>query len=218
MSEKGLLFLLKKAPAGAAVTFANATNLVTYTTHGMSAGAAIIFTNSGGALPAELTASRVYYAGTILANTFTLHATKAAAVAGTGTITFTDDGTGTHTGKIMTTVAGMRSTAFTINGEEVDVTTKDSTGQWRELLPAAGVVSMSVSGAGVFQDDVGLIAMRAQTVTRALDTFIVEFESGDSYWGLFQVTSVEQAGEYNGEVTYSLSLESSGAITPVDNV
>ena len=31
--------------------------------------------------------------------------------------------------------------------------------------------------------------------------------------GAFQITSLEFAGEHNGEVTYDLSLESAGALT-----
>ena len=34
-----------------------------------------------------------------------------------------------------------------------------------------------------------------------------------TFTGAFQVTSVEYAGEFNGEVTYSMSFESAGAIT-----
>ena len=34
-----------------------------------------------------------------------------------------------------------------------------------------------------------------------------------TFTGGFQVTSVEYAGEFNGEVTYSMSFESSGSIT-----
>jgi TP901-1 family phage major tail protein len=218
MAEKGSAFLLRKAPAGATVTFTNATNLCTYTSHGMSAGDAIIFTNSGGALPAELTASQVYYAGDITTHTFTIHLTKASGVAGTSDVSITDDGTGTSTGKIMTTVAGMRTTGFSINGSEVDITTKDSTSQWRELSPATGEVSMTVTAAGVFQDDAGLAAMRVDSIARTFETYGLQFESGDEYWGLFQVTSCEQAGEYNDAVTFSITLESGGVITLVDNV
>ena len=56
-AEKGQSFLLRKAPTGVTVTFTNATDICNYTSHGMSAGDAIIFTNSGGDLPAALTAS-----------------------------------------------------------------------------------------------------------------------------------------------------------------
>lgn len=216
-AEKGLLFLLRKAPSGATVTFTNTTNLVNHAAHGGSAGDPVIFTNSGGDLPAELSASTVYYIGNINTNEYTLHGTKAAGVAGTGTIGFTDDGTGTTTGKLMTVLAGQRTTGFNLSGEEVDITSKDSTSQWRELLAGAGVASLSISGSGVYADDAGLAAMRVLGITRALDTFMIEFESGDSYWGLFQVASLEHAGEFNGEVTYSTTLESSGVITLVTN-
>jgi TP901-1 family phage major tail protein len=33
-----------------------------------------------------------------------------------------------------------------------------------------------------------------------------------TYQGKFQITTLEYAGEYNGEMTYSITLESSGAV------
>ena len=42
------------------------------------------------------------------------------------------------------TVAGLRTTQMSVNGEAVNVTTKDS-GGWRALLSGAGVRSVSVS-------------------------------------------------------------------------
>ena len=47
------------------------------------------------------------------------------------------------------TVAGLRTTQMSINGELVVVTSKDS-GGWRELLSGAGTRSVSVSAAGIF--------------------------------------------------------------------
>src|SRR3546814_18039104 len=47
------------------------------------------------------------------------------------------------------TVAGLRTTQLSVNGEAVNVTNKDS-GGWREVLSGAGVRSVSVSGAGMF--------------------------------------------------------------------
>ena len=47
------------------------------------------------------------------------------------------------------TGAGLRTTQLSVNGEAVNVTTKDS-GGWRELLSGAGVRSVSVSAAGIF--------------------------------------------------------------------
>lgn len=48
-----------------------------------------------GALPAGLKTGTVYFLADTGANTYSLHATKAAAAAGTGDITFTTNGTGT---------------------------------------------------------------------------------------------------------------------------
>lgn len=110
------------------------------------------------------------------------------------------------------TIAGLRSTSFNINGQSVDVTTKDS-GGWRELLAGAGLTSISVQGAGVFQDNSNLATMRTRAVARTIDNYELVFESGDKYAGAFQVTSVQHDGQHNGEVTYSVSLESSGVVT-----
>ena len=111
-----------------------------------------------------------------------------------------------------TAIGGMRSTAMTINGEEVDITNKGSTGQWRELLAGAGVVSMSISASGVFIDNNNVITCRGYSIGRTLNEFVLEFESGDTYTGDFQIGNFEHAGDYNGEVTYSMTLESSGAV------
>ena len=112
-----------------------------------------------------------------------------------------------------TAIAGMRTTSMNLNGEEVDVTTKDSTSQWRELLAGAGVVTMSISAAGVFQDNSNLATVRGYVSARSLNSFVLQFESGDTFTGSFQVTTMEFAGEHNGELTYNISLESSGVIT-----
>ncbi|MBV6636843.1 MAG: phage major tail protein, TP901-1 family, partial [Mameliella sp.] len=42
------------------------------------------------------------------------------------------------------TLAGLRATRISFNAEQVDVTTLESTGGWRELLAGAGVKSASL--------------------------------------------------------------------------
>ena len=112
-----------------------------------------------------------------------------------------------------TTVAGLRESSFTLNGETVDVTNKDSAG-WRTLLAGAGTTSMSVSGSGVFEDnDTTYISLETAAAAKTLDNYEIVFESGDKWAGAFQVGSVGRAGSHNGEVSYDLTLESSGAIT-----
>lgn len=111
-----------------------------------------------------------------------------------------------------TSIGGMRSTSLTINNEMVDITSKDDAGV-RLLLADSGVTSITVSGSGVFTDSAGEILIQTSAIGMTLDNYEIIFESGDKFEGAYQVTSYERAGEHNGEVTYSLTLESSGTIT-----
>ena len=49
---------------------------------------------------------------------------------------------------VYSTVAGLRTTQLSVNGDAVVITNKGS-GAWRELLSGAGVRSVSVSGASI---------------------------------------------------------------------
>jgi TP901-1 family phage major tail protein len=109
------------------------------------------------------------------------------------------------------TVAGLRTTQMTIATEQVVVTHKGS-GGWRELLPAGGVRSVSLSGAGVFTGSDAELALKARALTGALDRFEVRFESGERLQGSFQVSRLDYSGDFNGERTYTVALESSGQV------
>ena len=109
------------------------------------------------------------------------------------------------------TVAGLRTTQLSVNGEAVAVTNKGS-GGWRELLSGAGVRSVSVSGAGVFTGSAAEARIKASALGGVLDDYRLSFEGGDSMTGRFLVTRLDYAGDFNGERTYTLSLESSGAV------
>jgi TP901-1 family phage major tail protein len=110
-----------------------------------------------------------------------------------------------------TTVAGLRTTQLQINGEAVVITSKDS-GGWRELLSGAGVRSVSVSGAGLFTGSAAEARLKANALSGRIDDYRLSFESGETMTGRFLVTRLEYAGDFNGERTYTLSLESSGAV------
>jgi TP901-1 family phage major tail protein len=109
------------------------------------------------------------------------------------------------------TVAGLRTTQLSVNGETVVVTNKDS-GGWRELLSGAGVRSVSVSGAGVFTGSTAEARLKANALAGALDDYELSFESGDRMRGKFLVSRLDYAGDFNGERSYTLSLESSGEV------
>jgi TP901-1 family phage major tail protein len=109
------------------------------------------------------------------------------------------------------TVAGLRTTQLSINGEMVAVTTKDS-GGWRELLSGAGVRSVSVAGAGVFTGSAAEARLRSSALSGAIDDYRLTFEGGETMTGRFLVTRLDYAGDFNGERSYTLALESSGAV------
>jgi len=112
---------------------------------------------------------------------------------------------------VFATVAGMRTTQMSVNGEPVNVTSKDS-GGWRELLGGAGVRSVSVSASGIFTGSAAETRIKANALAGTLDDYELSFESGERMSGRFLVTRLDYAGDYNGERNYSMSLESSGEV------
>ena len=109
------------------------------------------------------------------------------------------------------TVAGMRTTQMSVNGEAVNVTSKDS-GGWRELLSGAGVRSVSVAASGIFTGSAAETRVKAHALAGQIDDYELSFESGERLRGRFLVTRLDYSGDYNGERNYALSLESSGAV------
>ena len=112
-----------------------------------------------------------------------------------------------------TTVAGLRSTSMTVNKETVDVTTKDDTSKYRQLLAGAGTKSVTISGAGVFTDAASEETIRINAFDNLIINYQITFPNGDDLKGAFQITSYERAGEFNGEETFTITLESAGDLT-----
>jgi len=118
------------------------------------------------------------------------------------------------------TVGGMRSTSMSINGEMVDITTKDSNAfitsgndKARDILQGGGIRSMSISASGVFTDSSTENLVRGFAFDGSIQNYDLIFGDGSKVAGAFLITSYERAGEYNGEETYSVTLESHNTIT-----
>lgn len=112
------------------------------------------------------------------------------------------------------TVAGLRTTQMSINGELVVVTSKDS-GGWRELLSGAGTRSVSVSAAGIFLGSTAETQVRGNALAGTIADYELSFEGGEKMRGKFLVQRLDYAGDFNGERNYTLSLESSGGVVQV---
>jgi TP901-1 family phage major tail protein len=112
---------------------------------------------------------------------------------------------------VFATVAGMRTTQMSVNGEAVNVTSKDS-GGWRELLSGAGVRSVSVAASGIFTGSAAETRVKTNALAGLVDDYELSFESGETLRGRFLVTRLDYSGDYDGERNYALSLESSGPV------
>lgn len=115
-------------------------------------------------------------------------------------------------GSAFIAVGGLRTRSFAMNGTLVDVTTADSAGQWRELLAAAGVKSLTIDAAGKFQNDAGaklaLTAVTAQTaITGRLSAYGIQIDCS------FMIPSFKSDGAYNEGVDFEIKLESTGQPT-----
>ncbi len=110
------------------------------------------------------------------------------------------------------TLAGLRASRITFNAETIEVTSLDS-GGWRELLAGAGMRSAAIAGSGVFKDEA--TDERARAIFFAADTpqFQVIIPAFGTVQGAFQITSLEYAGNYDGEATYALAFASAGALS-----
>jgi len=114
--------------------------------------------------------------------------------------------------EVFTTIGGMRSNTLTMNDEMVDITNKDSSGA-RTILAQGGVNSITVAGSGVFTDSASETTLKGKFNVSALTNYQFLIPGFGTFTGEFMLTTLEYAGEYNGEVTYSFTFESSGAIT-----
>ncbi|KPP94109.1 phage major tail protein, TP901-1 family [Erythrobacter sp. HL-111] len=109
------------------------------------------------------------------------------------------------------TVAGLRTTQMSINGDPVVVTHKQSAG-WRDLLSGAGTRSVSVSAAGIFLGSAAESRVRGHALAGTIDDYELAFEGGERLRGRFLVQRLDYSGDFNGERTYTLQLESSGPV------
>ena len=111
------------------------------------------------------------------------------------------------------TVAGLRARTLAFNAATVDITNTESAGHWRELLGGAGLKTARISGNGVFKDapsDETVRALFFDGIQRDWQVIVPDF---GTVLGPFQVTTLEYAGQHDGEVTFDLALESAGQLS-----
>lgn len=113
--------------------------------------------------------------------------------------------------ELFTSIGGQRTLTFTINGEPVDVSDKNS--DWRELMTGAALKSISIATEGVFKDTASEDLLREYALNQQLNNYQIVSQDGDVWEGAFLITQYEKTGEVGGAVEYSATFESSGEIT-----
>jgi TP901-1 family phage major tail protein len=111
------------------------------------------------------------------------------------------------------TVAGLRTRRLALNADAVDVTDAESAGRWRELLGGAGVRRASVSGTGIFKDQDSDALIRQVFFDGLLRDWQIVIPGLGALAGPFQISNLDYRGEYAGEVTFDITLDSAGALT-----
>ena len=111
------------------------------------------------------------------------------------------------------TVAGLRTRSLAFNTATVDVTSADSAGLWRELLAGAGVRNARITGNGIFTSGATDASVRDLFLNGAIRNWQIVIPTFGTVQGLFQISALTYAGQYNAEVTFDITLESAGALT-----
>jgi TP901-1 family phage major tail protein len=110
------------------------------------------------------------------------------------------------------TVAGLRSKSIALNAALIDATNADSPDGWREIIEG-GIRTARIQGAGVFKDAAADETVRGIFFAGTICAWEIIVPAFGTIAGPFQVSSLDYAGDYNGEATYTLSLDSAGALT-----
>jgi len=114
-----------------------------------------------------------------------------------------------------TVIAGVRTRGLTIDSAAIDVTTDDDAG-FRSLLEKAGMQSMDISVEGILKDDTLLTKIiNGSTFIQEL-TIKLPFSFSSTQGtivGDFRFNNFEMSGEYQGAVTFSATLQSTGTFT-----
>lgn len=110
------------------------------------------------------------------------------------------------------TVAGLRTRRLALNADTIDITDAESAGRWRELLGGAGVRRASISATGIFKDRDSDSLLRQSFFDGEIREFQIVMPDFGILSGPFQISNLDYRGEYAGEVTFDISLDSAGVI------
>ena len=110
------------------------------------------------------------------------------------------------------TLAGIRSSDIELNAQSVDGTAADSADGWREIIAGAGVKSARVRGKGVFKDADSDQRMQRIFFAAEVVTWQLIIPGLGVLTGPLHIRELKWGGVFDGEVSFSVDLESAGAL------
>ena len=108
-------------------------------------------------------------------------------------------------------IAGAQENGISIDNSPVDITSI-SDGGYRTLADFAGMRALDISVSGVWTDTVMRDAALAATGMLLTD-ITIDFADGGDISSDFYLASYEESGAHDGAVTFTCSMQSSGAWT-----
>jgi len=87
-----------------------------------------------------------------------------------------------------------------------------STGGWRQGAPGSGLKSATISMSGVFKSTALETTLQELLVDGSCGDFDIIDEDGELYSASFIVTAYTKGGEFNTNVEWSATLESTGTV------
>lgn len=112
------------------------------------------------------------------------------------------------------TLGGLRVTRLRLENGMQQASSMES-GEWRVLLPASSLRSMTLEGDGMFTDAASEERARALAFSGAVNNYRLYFGNGDHLAGTFLIAAYEREGEHTEEEQYTIRLESAGAVSYV---
>ncbi len=113
-----------------------------------------------------------------------------------------------------TVIAGVRTRSFAIDASPIDVTTDDDSAL-RTLLEEPGQRMIDISVEGLLKNDALLADIIGGSSFIQELTINLPFAGGTpgKIVGDFRFNNFESSGEYQGSITFSATLQSTGAFT-----
>ncbi|MDC2863498.1 phage major tail protein, TP901-1 family [Bacillus sp. BP-3] len=113
------------------------------------------------------------------------------------------------TGKVL---GGQRNATLSRSAETIDATSKDTLGFWKESLQ--GFKEWSIDADGCFiESDAAYGLLETAFLNSENVNVYIELPSGTKYTGNCTITDFSLEFPYDDLVTYSISLQGSGALT-----